>query len=196
MGIKPSDLPEFGTIPGMFVESDSSEVGIIVPKVDGNSPLEELETPDQLEERKKVVKQPVAKKKVTRKKRATKKPVAKKKEALSLNNVMARHPDWEPNIKFQLEMFKTMLKRADQESVAIAKRMNAIECFLEHYPLIASNDELEEMRRLLMRNIKIGEEKLILSEYIARINYTLNPPEPEPEPEPEKGFFKKLFSRN
>lgn len=193
MGIKPSDLPGFGTIPGTFIESEESEAGIIIPVVDGNSPLEDLETPDQLEERKKPVKK-VAKKKVTRKKKVAKKKVAKKKEALSLDNVMARHPNWEPNIEFQLNMFKSMLQQADQEALSIAKRMNAIECFLEHYPLLASNDELREMRNLLMRNIKVGEEKLILSEYIMRIEHILNPPEPEPEP--EKGFFKKLFTRN
>lgn len=175
---KPSDLPGFGTVDGDFVPTKSK---LIVPKsVTKDSPLSELETPDQIKERPdmgadiELVPDTV---------------VIGEELFIKPNGaeLLEKHPDWEPNLAFQIKMFHRMIELAKAESGANAKRMDSLEILFEHYPLISGPADINEMRTLLLRNIEIQAEIHHYSELIQVRTEALNPK--------PRGFLKRLFKR-
>lgn len=180
-----------------------------IPNVEGPDPktasLEELETPDQLEERNTA---PAVKKKVrvatsgNKKAKTLDEEVDPERKDVPIEEMYQqnraklteKHPNWKPNPEWQILMFTDMMKINEAETKALHERMNELEILLEMYPLIATNQDLDELRHAMRRNLELEAERNVLIQAVTMRQRYLNPPEETPEPE-KKGFFKRLFNK-
>ncbi len=178
---KPGDLTAFGNVPGDFIQTESK---LIVPKsVTKDSPIEDLETPDQLEERPETVEAGTIKDTAVIENEDAK----KADEVYNIKGIdlIARHPDWEVNPVFQIEMFRSMIELCEYEIDANMLRIDNLEIQLEHYKLWSSPSDLNEMRKLIFRNIEVQTEIIQYNASIVVREESLKP----------KGFWKNLFTR-
>lgn len=184
--ITPKDLPDFGSLPDHFVATESK---IIMPKVvTKDSPLEDLETPDQLEERAtKAAEDQNAETLVTATESKEQPFVVKGK------NFKAIYPNWEPDLETQIVMFHELIRLAQYELHVNQERMDNIEIMIHELPLLVTNVELNEMRKLILRNVEIqaeighySEQCQVRADELAAIE--------KAKAGPKAGFWKKLFT--
>lgn len=193
-------------VPDTFEELGS---GLVIPKQpEGPDPatasLRELETPDQLEERDGKAANVEVREIEYNVPDVDAEPEVDTTEPEDLypvrQSLREKHPDWESDPAWQIEMFTDMLKLSEAEHEQIKSRMDEIEILLQLYPLHASQSDLDELRKLIRRGAEIQTEKqLIVQMIMARKHWLKQQEEAElaksapPPPPPKKGVFGRVL---
>lgn len=162
--ITPEDLADFGNIPPGFVPSSGPKI-VVPPPVTKDSPLEDIETPDELEagtvhgkdwteeDSPSIVSDliPVPESEQTQEQEI------KIREPGTLDYV-ATYPDYQLNVQFQIKMFHDMLHQTQVERRAVQLRMQNLEIQLDMDPDSAGTPEINEMRKLMIRDVELQNE--------------------------------------
>ena len=200
--ITPEDLPDFGAVPEGFVPTD---LKIEVPKpVTKDSPIEELETPDQLEQGVQHGKDwsdddPVGlvdpeDNQVNVK--VNEKEVDENIDIEYPDDLRAKHPEYEMNIPFQIKMFHDMIHSAQVENRAVKQRMDNLEIKLDLYPDECGPEEIVEMRQLMFRNIELQGEIQHYSQHIAIRNKRIQQLQEQANAQQKpRSFWKRVFNK-
>lgn len=156
------------------------------PEIDPNAPLEELETPDQLEERK--LQAPKQKKK-----KVTKKPTRKGLKGVP-ENLRDLHPDAQSNPEMQITILNRIIKLCQREIDALVKESDNLEIFIEYYPLFVTDECFQRIRECVYLSKKANFELESFTEQRDLLVAAVNAAKNESQEPVKKGFFQRLFS--